>query len=304
MNISTIHVLLFSFIPVLFFHVTSMSTRCPKLENVLPALGPGGLNKMFERIVDTAPGNRTLTSSEREELYAKGMTDYTVNVISRPSPEPATDVSASNDKSLPPWVITFDNFVTAEECEEIIRLGYETGYKRSEDVGKRNVDGTAGSVQSKGRTSENAWCSDRNECRSKEVPTRIHNRMAQVMGIPAENSEDLQVLKYEVGQFYNTHHDYIPHQRDRQCGPRILTFFIYLSDVEGGGGTNFPKLDITVMPKRGRALLWPSVLDSDPSVIDNRMKHQALPVEAGTKFAANGWIHLHDYVGPQSRGCN
>lgn len=25
------------------------------------------------------------------------------------------------------------------------------------------------------------------------------------------------------------HHDYIPHQRERQCGPRLLTFFLYLS---------------------------------------------------------------------------
>jgi hypothetical protein len=70
------------------------------------------------------------------------------------------------------------------------------------------------------------------------------------MNIPPENSEDLQILKYEVGQFYNTHHDYIPHQKDRQCGPRILTFFLYLSDVEAGGGTDFPDLGITVNPKR------------------------------------------------------
>jgi hypothetical protein len=26
---------------------------------------------------------------------------------------------------------------------------------------------------------------------------------------------------------------------------------------------------------------------------DKRMDHQALPVEAGTKFAANGWIHMY-----------
>ena len=40
--------------------------------------------------------------------------------------------------------------------------------------------------------------------------------------------------------------DYIPHQRSRQCGPRVLTFFLYLSDVEVGGGTDFPDLGITV----------------------------------------------------------
>ena len=103
---------------------------------------------------------------------------------------------------------------------------------------------------------------------------------------------------------FRTHHDYIPHQIDRQCGPRILTFFLYLSDVEAGGGTNFPQLDLTVDPEKGRALLWPSTLDSDPMKIDSRMMHQALEVEEGVKFAANGWIHMFDYKTPQSNGCN
>lgn len=99
------------------------------------------------------------------------------------------------------------------------------------------------------------------------------------------------------------HHDYIPHQADRQCGPRILTFFLYLSDVEGGGGTRFPQLDITVEPKRGRALIWPSVYNSDPFKKDARMMHEALEVTAGTKFAANGWFHMYDYETPQKKGC-
>jgi prolyl 4-hydroxylase len=232
------------------------------------------------------------------------MTDYSVTVHSRPSAEPATEVSVVNDRSLPPWVITFDNFLTPEECDDMVQLGYKSGYKRSEDVGAEKEDGTVGAKKSTGRTSENAWCSSRDGCRDEDVAQRLHNRMSQVMGISPENSEDMQLLRYEVGQFYQTHHDYIPHQRDRQCGPRILTFFIYMSDVDAGGGTDFPDLGITVMPKKGRALLWPSVYDSDPMASDNRMRHQALPVEAGTKFAANGWIHMYDYVGPQAVGCN
>jgi prolyl 4-hydroxylase len=90
---------------------------------------------------------------------------------------------------------------------------------------------------------------------------------------------------------------------DRQCGPRILTFFLYLSDVEAGGGTNFPQLDLTIEPKRGRALLWPSILNSNPLAKDSRTYHQALEVIEGTKFAANGWIHMYDYVTPQKSGC-
>ncbi|KAL7578445.1 hypothetical protein ACA910_012835 [Epithemia clementina (nom. ined.)] len=279
--------------------------RCPPLPDAVPALIPGGLNQMFQRIVQTAPGNRTdLTDEERRSLQESGMSLFTVHVHSKPSDDPLTDVSVVQDKSLPPWVVTFENFLSDEECDALVQLGYSYGYKRSEDVGHKRFDGSFDSVQSAARTSENAWCSDREGCRSEEIPQRIHNRMAKVMEIPPENSEDLQILKYEVGQFYKTHHDYIPHQRDRQCGPRIMTFFLYLSDVEKGGGTNFPNLDLTIEPKKGRALLWPSVLDSDPSAKDSRMNHQALPVEAGTKFAANGWIHLYDYLGPQARGCS
>ena len=79
---------------------------------------------MFERIVDTAPGNRTLDDSERSRLLEEGMTEYTVQVLSRPSDEAAATVDLVNDKSLPPWVITFDDFVTPEECEAMISLGY------------------------------------------------------------------------------------------------------------------------------------------------------------------------------------
>ena len=282
----------------------SMSQRCPKLEDAVPGLVPGGLNKMFERIVATAPGNTTLSDDNRRKLAEEGMPEYSVVVHSRPSDGPATEISKYNDMKLPPWVITLENIITEEECDEMIKLGYEEGYKRSEDVGQQKLDGTVDSHKSKGRTSENAWCSSRNGCRQKEVPVRLHNRMSKVMGIPPENSEDLQILKYGVGQFYNTHHDYIPHQKDRQCGPRILTFFIYLSDVEAGGGTDFPNLGLTIMPKKGRAVLWPSVYDYDPLISDDRTKHQALEVEKGTKFAANGWIHMYDYEGPQERGCN
>lgn len=71
---------------------------------------------------------------------------------------------------------------------------------------------------------------------------------------------------------------------DRPSGVRILTVYIYLNDVEEGGGTNFPHLNLTVMPRRGRVILWPSVLNDEPHVIDMRTEHQALPVEKGIKY--------------------
>ena len=85
--------------------------------------------------------------------------------------------------------------------------------------------------------------------------------MAEVTNVPPANMEHFQILKYEEGQYYKTHHDYIPeHQRD-SCGPRLATFFLYLNDVEEGGGTHFPQINqekggLMVTPKMGRAALW------------------------------------------------
>lgn len=99
------------------------------------------------------------------------------------------------------------------------------------------------------------------------------------------------------------HHDWIDFQLNRPEGVRILTVFFYLNTVEAGGGTRFTKLNITVPPKRGSALIWPSTLDEDPDARDPRTHHQALPVERGIKYGANAWIHQRDYKTPFSRGC-
>ena len=70
------------------------------------------------------------------------------------------------------------------------------------------------------------------------------------------------------------HHDYIEHNLNRQQGVRILTAYLYLNDVEAGGGTKFTGLDLTVMPKLGRALFWPSVFNDKPHEKDGRTNHQ------------------------------
>lgn len=60
--------------------------------------------------------------------------------------------------------------------------------------------------------------------------------------------------------------------------------YMYLNDVEEGGGTKFTNLGITVQPKKGAALLWPSVQDQRPHDKDERTMHAALPVKKGVKY--------------------
>lgn len=87
------------------------------------------------------------------------------------------------------------------------------------------------------------------------------------------------------------------------CGPRILTFFLYLSDVEEGGETHFPMLNLKVKPRKGTAVLWPSTTNENPEKQDPRTIHEAMAVIKGVKFAANSWIHLYDFEKSNLWGC-
>lgn len=246
--------------------------RCPKDPSRKDIFGPGDLHKMFERIV---------------EEYDN------VTVLSQPPKEP--------DAKFQPWVIYIDDFVSNEECDRLVELGAIEGYERSTDVGEKKFDGTYDAVKSATRTSENAWC--HKDCYKDPMAQSVMKKIETLTGIPESHSEFLQLLRYVQGQFYRVHHDYIEHDEDRASGPRVLTAYLYLNDVEAGGGTNFPDLDLTVMPKKGRLLLWPSVIDSNPSKKDFTTRHQALDVEAGEKYGANAWLHLRDFKTPHKEGC-
>jgi prolyl 4-hydroxylase len=139
------------------------------------------------------------------------------------------------------------------------------------------------------------------ECAKEPMVAQISEKVREITGIPVINTEYLQLLEYKVGQEYKPHHDFI--DGNHAVGPRVYTFFLYLSDVEKGGETAFDKLGIEVSPKRGKALLWPSVLDHDPSSVDERTHHQAKPVVEGLKYAANYWVHMYDFRGPHAWGC-
>jgi prolyl 4-hydroxylase len=199
--------------------------------------------------------------------------------------------------SQDPWVLLLDDFLTADECQSLLNWGTKIGYVRS---GETNQNGTMG-VQSNKRTSTNAWC--RNECYQDPKMQGVLAKIEQLTGIPESHGEFLQLLHYENGQYYKIHHDRIATDFNRPQGVRILTVFLYLNDVEAGGGTHFPQLDVTVQPKRGRAVIWANVLDDSSDSIDLRTEHEALPVEKGIKYGANAWIHQRDFKTPYAKGC-
>lgn len=249
-------------------HLRDPKVRCERNHlniSSIPAYAPGDMNTIFE------------------QMEAKYHERYHVTVHSRS-----------------PWVVTFDNFLTDIEIAALLSTVDGT-WERSTDTGKANEFGEVGRVLSQGRTSSNAWC--RHDCENHPAVKSILRKIEEITDVPIGNYESFQVLKYEKGQKYQVHHDMGMHHNGLACGPRILTFFLYLSDVEEGGETGFPNLHIDVKPQKGKAVLWPSTMDDDPTVQDIRTMHEAKPVVNGLKYGANSWIHLYDFQVPNLWGC-
>mmetsp|Transcript_9471 Transcript_9471/g.10186 ORF Transcript_9471/g.10186 Transcript_9471/m.10186 type:complete len:266 (-) Transcript_9471:219-1016(-) len=244
-------------------HQLSFEHRCPFDKNTPKIWGSGDLNRMFERLTT-------------DIYYIKR---YEPTIHSQPPDGP--------------WVITLENVATEEECKEMIQLGHGLGFERSQDVGKRKFDGSFDAITQQDRTSHNAWCLD--DCYENEMHQNVLRKVENITGIPCNNSEYWQLLQYKETQFYGNHHDYIAFHNERFQGARIMTVFLYLNDVEEGGGTHFKKLDITIQPRRGRVVVWPSVQDDFPDRKDPRTNHEALPVKKGIKYGANAWIHQRSF---------
>ncbi len=209
--------------------------------------------------------------------------------------------------STDPPVLTLENFVQPDEVDALLEHA-EGRFERSTASGGRKGDEFV-PLTSEIRTSHTTWCNTPG-CLGDERVKRLMARMEAVTRVPTNNSEFIQLLRYEACahprakecQFYRRHHDTIPELGKMQCGPRVYTMFLYLSDVEEGGGTKFD-LGFTITPKKGRAVLWPATKNDEPFVSDDRTYHEALPVTKGTKYAANFWLHQYDYVTPHHSGC-
>ena len=83
-----------------------------------------------------------------------------------------------------------------------------------------------------------------------------------------------------------------------------MTFFLCLVDSEDGGAIGFPEIDWTFLKlKKGQALLWSNVLDSDPSRKHPEMMNELLPVVTGESVTAKVYIHAADWRKENARGC-
>jgi len=189
-----------------------------------------------------------------------------------------------------PFVIEFEQFLSDAEADHIVSLCADS-FQRS----------LAGDKVSSVRTSDQCWC-NWGSCMEDPVIKAVEERIAAVTRVPVVNGEFMQIVRYGEGQFYREHHDQNSASWSPQ-GVRVFTFFMYLNNVPEGGETAFRQLGLKVKPRKGSAILWPSVRDSALDQTEHGTYHEAMPVIEGVKYGANVWLHMHDFRSVSQRHC-
>ena len=138
------------------------------------------------------------------------------------------------------------------------------------------------------RTSETATVFS--EEKPNPIVTPLLYRGAMLMGIPYNHIEAVYVSRYQTGQQFETHTDFCAGFQ----GDRLYTILIYLNDLspEQGGETIFHDLNVSIQPKRGRAITWTN--QNPDGSVHPETRHSARPVLGdGEKWVIQLWFRRY-----------
>jgi prolyl 4-hydroxylase len=191
-----------------------------------------------------------------------------------------------------PNIALLDGLLSEKECDVLIELS------RGKLVASHVLDPHSGAEQkqSEVRSSDGTYF----RYGENAVVRLLEARLAALTGLPMSHGEPLTILRYPVGGEYIPHHDYFDpafggsERVLRQGGQRVATAVIYLKGAEGGGETAFPKLGLSVRPRRGGAVYFEYF--NQQGQIDPRLLHAGTPVTQGEKWIATKWFRQRPYA--------
>ncbi|TAG92153.1 MAG: 2OG-Fe(II) oxygenase [Bacteroidetes bacterium] len=174
------------------------------------------------------------------------------------------NISSQNILQHTENIWTIENFITPEECEQLIFFSENIGYKEAEislNSGAKmmkNIRNNERLLYKDENLAKNYWLTLKNYC-----PQTIDNY--QAIGL----NEQFRFYKYEINQRFKRHIDgrFIRNENEESR----ITFMIYLNDDFEGGETTFD--EIKIKPKIGNALCF-----------IHEQKHEGSPVITGIKY--------------------
>ncbi len=119
----------------------------------------------------------------------------------------------------------------------------------------------------------------------------IRYRIANTLAVAQGHFERTSIFRYEVGQTFADHADYISTDFSaeiRQRGQRPFTFLVYLNDAFEGGETNFLAIGKKLRGNVGDALFWRNV--DEGGAPDLLTQHAGDPPTSGQKWLLSQFI--------------
>ncbi len=197
--------------------------------------------------------------------------------------------------SCNPLILVVDELFSEELAEKLIKLTSDQQRRARTGAGSKTFI-------TEERTNTTAHISQSDNaiamklCEIASVYTRL----------PIENSEVVQVLRYQKDQKFDPHFDAFrvrtPDGQEAMLhgGQRIFTTLLYLNTPQSGGETLFPKLNVAVRPKLGRLLMFANTLPGTNLPHPNSL-HSGTPVESDDpKWVASIWWRERATYRPQA----
>lgn len=178
-----------------------------------------------------------------------------------------------------PWDYPFvvDDIISRDECNKIIQM-VDAKFVRSTVLADTPIESS--------RTSETTWIS-----KSDPAVEKLVRKASELTGLPAENMENVQVVRYKPGTYYKPHHDSCCTDT-RQClnfgSQRVGTLLVYLNDDFTEGHTEFPNINLKLRAKPGSAIFFRPLGESGKC--HPKSLHAGLPVGQGVKYVCNVWV--------------
>jgi hypothetical protein len=94
------------------------------------------------------------------------------------------------------------------------------------------------------------------------------------------SSYEFKMQKTKLREGYHIWHY---ESSSRECCRRLLTWMLYLNDVEEGGETEFLYQSMRVKPKQGTLLIWPAAFTHT---------HRGNPPLSNEKYVVTGWTEF------------
>ena len=117
-------------------------------------------------------------------------------------------------------------------------------------------------------------------------------RVCQLIGQPVAHAEVPSVIRYQPGQQYKQHGDYLPPgsalAERAKGGQRSHTALVYLNHNFSGGATRFNELDVVIEPKQGQLLTFTNITTAGQPLFESQ--HTGETVVEGEKWLLSIWF--------------